>query len=479
MRGILAIAGCAIVIFISGAAEKAEAAVPIINGLSPNTKEAGAGTFMMTVTGWSFNSGSVVRWNGSNVSTSFISSTQLAATVGSGLIANTGTATVTVFNSGRKGGTSNSKSFTITAPTVTSPPLPPPPPPAPSPLSITTTSLPGGTANASFSSTVAATGGTPAYGWSLVNGGGSLPPGLTLSATGAISGTPTQSGTFNFTTQASDSSSQVAQKVLSIVVAADPNQTTTPPPTTGNILFESGFEDTTAPGRWGYINGPADVIFTSTPPPGRSGKALESHYYVCGATDGTCGAKSQDRNRWISKVISPGVEHFFLRGYLYFKTPERDAPRDAQVQRKLLWFADSISASNNVNGNYQMIISSFMGATSFVPELALIGQYNTAGACPGSQISIYNLGPPLNWDTWHAVEVEMQLNTPGVADGTLRIWVNGRQTYSNAAVNFRSTCRTPISFFGIGEQANRYEYRVMNEYRYWDDIVISTGYIGP
>ncbi|HET9180110.1 MAG TPA: Ig domain-containing protein, partial [Terriglobia bacterium] len=54
-------------------------------------------------------------------------------------------------------------------------------------LSITTTSLPGGTVGTAYSSTLAATGGTGSYTWSI--SAGSLPAGLTLNtSTGAITG---------------------------------------------------------------------------------------------------------------------------------------------------------------------------------------------------------------------------------------------------------------------------------------------------
>jgi hypothetical protein len=72
-------------------------------------------------------------------------------------------------------------------------PSPPPPsspsPPPPSPLSITTTSLPAGTAGTAYTARLTASGGTSPYQWSLT--GGSLPSGLSLAAaTGAITGSP-------------------------------------------------------------------------------------------------------------------------------------------------------------------------------------------------------------------------------------------------------------------------------------------------
>jgi hypothetical protein len=66
-------------------------------------------------------------------------------------------------------------------------------------------------------------GGVPPRTWSP--GTGSLPPGLSLSSTGIISGTPTQLGTFSFTVQLTDSSPQtVSSQLLRITVVPVPLQ---------------------------------------------------------------------------------------------------------------------------------------------------------------------------------------------------------------------------------------------------------------
>ena len=85
--------------------------------------------------------------------------------------------------------------------------------------SVTTSALPGGTQNIAYSATVTATGGTTPYTWSIVSG--SLPVGLNLAAsTGAISGTPTGTGTSPFTVQVTDANAQTGTKMLSIAIAA-------------------------------------------------------------------------------------------------------------------------------------------------------------------------------------------------------------------------------------------------------------------
>ena len=86
------------------------------------------------------------------------------------------------------------------------------------PPSVTTSSLVGGTVGSAYSATLAASGGTTPYSWSLASG--SLPAGLSLSSGGVISGTPTASGTSSFTVQVTDSSGLTGTKALSIAVAA-------------------------------------------------------------------------------------------------------------------------------------------------------------------------------------------------------------------------------------------------------------------
>ena len=91
--------------------------VPALTTLMPNSAVTGGAGFTLTVNGSSFINGSIVRWNGSDRSTSFISANQLQATIPAGDIAVAGSATVTVFNPAPGGGTSNGLTFNINNPT--------------------------------------------------------------------------------------------------------------------------------------------------------------------------------------------------------------------------------------------------------------------------------------------------------------------------------------------------------------------------
>ncbi|MDH4055272.1 MAG: hypothetical protein OEV58_07830 [Gammaproteobacteria bacterium] len=89
--------------------------VPTLSAVSPSAVTAGSSGFSLTVTGTNFVPGSLVRWNGADRATTFLSSSQLLAAVLDTDVAASGTATVTVFNPAPGGGTSQSISFSINA----------------------------------------------------------------------------------------------------------------------------------------------------------------------------------------------------------------------------------------------------------------------------------------------------------------------------------------------------------------------------
>jgi hypothetical protein len=85
------------------------------------------------------------------------------------------------------------------------------------PLFITTASLPNGIVGNSYNTTLEAIGGKTPRSWSISTG--SLPPGLSLdSASGTISGTPTDVGNFAFTVTVTDSTSLSTSRALAILV---------------------------------------------------------------------------------------------------------------------------------------------------------------------------------------------------------------------------------------------------------------------
>lgn len=180
--------------------------VPAITSLSPSSTVAGSPSFTLTVTGTGFVSGSIVRWNGSDRTTTFVSATQVTAFIPSSDVAATGSAQVTVFNPAPGGGTSNAATFAVTDPQA---------------LTFTTSRLPATATGRNYDFNLAINGGVPPYTFTVTVG--SLPSGVGIFSSGRLTGVVTASpAVYSFTLQVSDSapSPNVISRDLSIEVRA-------------------------------------------------------------------------------------------------------------------------------------------------------------------------------------------------------------------------------------------------------------------
>jgi titin len=182
---------------------------------------------------------------------------------------------------------------------------------------VTSPALSGGEVGVAYTATVAASGGTSPYAWSVANG--SLPSGLTLNAgSGAISGTPTTAGTYNFDLTVTDLSGDVASQSESVVVAAAPAITSASLPggevgaTYGQTPSVSGG---TGPFTWTVTNGtlpdglsldPSSGAITGVPT--NSG----SSSFDLGATDSLGNESSQPET--VAMATSPDVTSVLLTG---------------------------------------------------------------------------------------------------------------------------------------------------------------------
>lgn len=101
----------------------------------------------------------------------------------------------------------------------------------------TDSELPSVTVYEARSLTLTASGGISPYNWTLASG--ALPPGLTLAASGLLSGTPTQPGPFYFVATVTDSSGAFASKAFGLIVIQPP----TP------VVSITGLQDTESPGE--------------------------------------------------------------------------------------------------------------------------------------------------------------------------------------------------------------------------------------
>ncbi len=148
-------------------------------------------------------------------------------------------------------------------------------------LSVLTTSLPGGAVNTGYSTTLSASGGAPPYTWSLSSGNG-LPSGLTLLASGVVTGVPAANGTFSFGVTVIDSTGVSANASLSLVIQPAPLQFTTTSPLPPAV---SGANYSVTFGATGGVP-PYTFSLSSAPPTGLAlnGAVLSGILTIAGST---------------------------------------------------------------------------------------------------------------------------------------------------------------------------------------------------
>ncbi|HXI85223.1 MAG TPA: putative Ig domain-containing protein, partial [Verrucomicrobiae bacterium] len=155
------------------------------------------------------------------------------------------------------GGGSATTSYTLTQAGLSTPP----------PLTITIASpLSAGMVGVAYSQTLAATGGTTPYSWSI--SAGSLPAGLTLTSGGLLSGTPTTATTASFTVQCTGGSTTTT--AFSLTVNPPPLTITTVSPLPAamvGVAYSGTFTATggTTPYTWSISAGslPAGLTLSS------------------------------------------------------------------------------------------------------------------------------------------------------------------------------------------------------------------------
>jgi hypothetical protein len=157
----------------------------------------------------------------------------------------------------------------------------------PAPPNITTTTLPAGTIGQPYNQAVLATG-LGALTFSIVAPGtGTLPPGLTLNASGTITGAPTATGTFPFTVRVADTFGQSDTQALSILVSTDnPPQIVPPSLPSGTVGVPYGPATIQATGGMGTVTW---SISAGSLPPGLTIDPLSGPSVTISGTPGSQG----------------------------------------------------------------------------------------------------------------------------------------------------------------------------------------------
>jgi hypothetical protein len=157
-------------------------------------------------------------------------------------------------------------------------------------ITLSPASLPGATVGTAYAQTITASGGVPPFALAVTSG--SLPPGLTLSPSGALSGTPTTSGTFSFQVTATDANSCTGVASYTIAVSGCPLVTISPsslPSAAANAFYSQTLTASagTSPYVFAVISGTLPAGLSLSPSGVLSGTPASAGqaFFTVGVTD--------------------------------------------------------------------------------------------------------------------------------------------------------------------------------------------------
>jgi hypothetical protein len=236
---------------------------------------------------------------------------------------------------------------------------------------------------------------------------------------------------------------------------------------------------------------------------------LRIHYQICAdRNDPKCGQAHQDLNRWVS--IQPnaflgfpdGMRDVFVRARVYFARPATNATTD--IQRKIFF----LKAAPGLKGRPSSLWNLVLTSDSIEGRIGLRLNYQDgsgrSAALYGADneldqhLDLVNGIKELKFDRWYTLELQVKARSSADShDSEVRLWVDGdlvfekTRTWSKRA----EPCHNSVSYacaafpapnvfsenlrtIEIGTQADRVHYLPVDEYRYFDDLVIADAYVG-
>jgi len=79
---------------------------------------------------------------------------------------------------------------------------------------------------------------------------------------------------------------------------------------------------------------------------------------------------------------------------------------------------------------------------------------------------------------WNCLELEINGNSPGKRNGKVALYVNEEEVFREVDLNLKGNLKSKISKIQVGKDAERFNFLTVNEKRFFDNIIISTEYIG-
>lgn len=223
--------------------------------------------------------------------------------------------------------------------------------------------------------------------------------------------------------------------------------------------------------------------------PTREGARVARFHYVIP----TSAPIHHDDNKMLFLNLAQTTDHLFFRGYVLIPNSTVLYGTNRAIQRKLVYFksnVDPASGTSERNAFGFFLTSEPPSRTDQYVNLRL--GYGGPG---GVGASLERIGR-LTRGRWTALQMEIKLNSPSTSsqvsprNGIFRLWVDNVLVHENLTMDYRSNIPSSpqsgdagksasymLDMIEVGRQADRQEYDPVDEYRYWDNVVVSRQFI--
>lgn len=223
--------------------------------------------------------------------------------------------------------------------------------------------------------------------------------------------------------------------------------------------------------------------------PTREGARVAQFRYVIPAS----GPVHDDDNKMLYLNLAQMTDHLFFRGYVLIPNSTTLYGVARAIQRKLVYFKSNVipaSGSMETNAFGFFLTSEPPNRTDQYVNLRL--GYGGGG---GVGASLENIGR-LTRGRWTALQMEIKLNSPSTSsqvsprNGIFRLWIDNVLVHENLSMDYRSNVPSSpqsgdigkssfymLDMVEVGRQADRQNSDPVDEYRYWDNVVVSRQFI--
>lgn len=192
-------------------------------------------------------------------------------------------------------------------------------------------------------------------------------------------------------------------------------------PAQATVFFDDDFEANTLVGE-GFTTGSCTYLQPSNPNPADGCNPLRSTDIAHSGTHSLKGIyRGVDSGEWIDRGY-PWTDNVYTRFWY----------------RTTAFTYDPTGGTKNLNLGDQTHYPNFWVMHLFGSrEFGVASQLEASGSNVNYTANTASVS--INDNQWYCVETHIKMNTPGVADGVLEIWVDGTQTLNYPGRTFRST----------------------------------------